>query len=148
MISVRYRLQEGITVCFDQARIPTRQPIEFKPVGLWFTPTPNDWKDWCQENEYGDAHLMQTIAFKMNIADVLLISDKEELKDFYESYKDTTRYQCEMIDWQRVAQHYSGIEIVPYLWECRYDVGLWYYAWDVASGCIWRDVIDELREST
>jgi len=40
------------------------------------------------------------------------------------------------IDWGRVAEDYSGIEIAPYLYEARMK-HMWYYGWDVASGCIW-----------
>ena len=45
-------------------------------------------------------------------------------------------YGFKMIDWVRVANDYSGIEISPYLYEARMK-HMWYYGWDVASGCIW-----------
>jgi hypothetical protein len=40
------------------------------------------------------------------------------------------------INWPKVAQDYSGIEICPYQWKFRLNY-MWYYGWDVASGCIW-----------
>ena len=41
-----------------------------------------------------------------------------------------------MIDWKKVASKYDGIEIVPYQPKARMNL-LWYYGWDIASGCIW-----------
>lgn len=49
------------------------------------------------------------------------------------------------MDWGKVAQEYSGIEICPYFEQNNlnilkdgYRVNLnWYNRWDVASGCIW-----------
>ena len=38
-------------------------------------------------------------------------------------------------DWAKVASHYDGIEICPYI-ESRRNM-TWYYGWDVASGCVW-----------
>ena len=46
------------------------------------------------------------------------------------------REEGESIDWKKVASKYDGIEINPYQFEARYQY-LWYYGWDVASGCIW-----------
>lgn len=41
-----------------------------------------------------------------------------------------------MIDWPKVAKRYGGIEITPYIYKARMT-HLWYYGWDVASGCVW-----------
>jgi len=35
-----------------------------------------------------------------------------------------------------VSKEYDGIEIAPYQWDARLSL-IWYYGWDVASGCIW-----------
>jgi hypothetical protein len=51
---------------------------------------------------------------------------------------DGTKGLDKMIDWPKVAEHYAGIEICPYLSNKRNDDDFfWYYGWDVASGCIW-----------
>ncbi len=42
------------------------------------------------------------------------------------------------INWIEVANNYSGIEIAPCQFNCRRKY-FWYYAWDVASGCIWKE---------
>ena len=42
------------------------------------------------------------------------------------------------IDWIKVSKQYSGIEINPYQHSNRYT-SMWYYGWDVASGCIWKN---------
>jgi hypothetical protein len=35
-----------------------------------------------------------------------------------------------------LTDKYDGIEINPYQFEARYQY-LWYYGWDIASGCVW-----------
>ena len=42
------------------------------------------------------------------------------------------------IIWENIARDYSGIEICPYLHNFRYTQS-WYYPWDIASGCIWKN---------
>ena len=50
-----------------------------------------------------------------------------------------------LINWPKVAEHYSGIEICPYIGKRREVT--WYYGWDVASGCVWsQQGIQELRK--
>ncbi len=44
----------------------------------------------------------------------------------------------EKIDWPRFARGRAGIEICPYQPSLRTGPGApWYFAWDVASGCVW-----------
>lgn len=86
-------------------------------------------------------------------ADLLTLKTEADFLEFNRSYK--TRYYEEDgarieglitmrgIDWPRLAREYDGIEIPSYLWQFRLHPGfLWFYGWDVASGCIWtvRDV--------
>jgi hypothetical protein len=40
------------------------------------------------------------------------------------------------INWKKVSEDYGGIEICPFL-KKRREKNVWYWAWDVASGCIW-----------
>jgi hypothetical protein len=73
-------------------------------------------------------------AFLLDIDDsrLLKINTYEDLKLFNEEYVIDNYY----VDWKRVSEKYGGIEIVPYIYEARHEM-LWYYTWDVASGCIW-----------
>ena len=42
-----------------------------------------------------------------------------------------------MSEWDTLIGQYDGIEICPYLQQFRMSNSMWYYTWDVASGCIW-----------
>ena len=43
-----------------------------------------------------------------------------------------------IINWKEVAKDYGGIEISPHLPKVIGDIDyLWYWTFDVASGCIW-----------
>jgi len=76
---------------------------------------------------------------------ILNIPDERHFEKFVKMYgvnhpadPDGTKGLDKMIDWPRVAEHYAGIEICPYLSSKRMDDdAFWYYGWDVASGCIW-----------
>jgi hypothetical protein len=41
-----------------------------------------------------------------------------------------------LIDWKKIETLYDGIEISPYQDKARYQY-MWYYGWDIESGCIW-----------
>ena len=68
---------------------------------------------------------------------VLQIKTNDEMLQFNSEYKADVYMKDagEAIDWKKVASKYGGIEINPY----QYDDAmlLWYYGWDIASGCVW-----------
>ncbi len=111
--------------------------LPYKPVGLWYA-FGTDWIDWCHHESF----LVDSIKFGYEItlepeSDVLSIKTVEELDSFSKEYTlkhSQTFFQT--IDWYRVSQDYAGIEINPYQWSRRMNLS-WYYAWDIASGCIW-----------
>ena len=73
----------------------------------------------------------------MNDYEILFITNNDDFKKFEKMYSVTTNnYGDIKIDWPKVASHYDGIEICPYLYDMRMDSD-WYYGWDVASGCVW-----------
>ena len=70
---------------------------------------------------------------------VLQIKTHMELMQFsreYQGMMSQVYRKGESIDWNKVASKYDGIEINPYQFEARYQY-LWYYGWDIASGCVW-----------
>lgn len=76
-----------------------------------------------------------------DVNSVLLISNEEDLLKFHNKFK--TNDIIISIDWPTVAKLYAGIEISPYQYNYRLKSGfIWYYGWDVASGCIWRPTND------
>lgn len=111
---------------------PEQQPDKpmAKPFGLWYS-IGTEWIDWVRMEmpQWERDH-----AFVLDIDDskLLKINTYEDLKLFNEEYGVDNYY----VDWKKVSENYGGIEITPYIYEARYEM-LWYYPWDVASGCIW-----------
>jgi hypothetical protein len=69
---------------------------------------------------------------------VLKIDTYEKLLKFNEEFSSQSAPGVSFIDWANVAKKYDGIEIVPYQTKARMNYNLlWYYGWDVASGCVW-----------
>jgi hypothetical protein len=137
--------------------LPTKFPVaqdhnEYdnsgKPLGLWYG-IGTDWLKWVEAEM---PHWRGKHFYKVYITGrVLRITNKNELLEFVGKYriraKDNPKHRQYSylldipknyeIDWKKVASRYSGIEISPYQWEFRHKF-IWYYSWDVASGCIWR----------
>ena len=112
----------------------------FKPQGLWYG-IGTSWLDWVRSEmpEWEDDHV-----FKIDVdkSKMLMIHTLEDLYSFNESFAGFDG----LIFWKLVANEYSGIEISPYMQEARYDM-MWYYSWDVASGCIWsKDAITNIEK--
>lgn len=73
----------------------------------------------------------------LDYSKILRINNEQKFRKFEETYLERTpNSSYPLINWGRVTQDYSGIEIIPYQWEFRMGSD-WYYPWDVASGCIW-----------
>jgi hypothetical protein len=77
---------------------------------------------WLGEHEY------EVILQDSNI---LILDTPKKILEFDRDYRIGQR-----IDWPRLAETHDGIEINPYQWSLRFDP-IWYYGWDVASGCVW-----------
>ena len=81
------------------------------------------------------------------------ITNDNEFEAFHSKYaEEAVKYRGGApkqysINWSAVAKDYYGIEISPYRPKYRLALGyLWYYGWDVASGCIWnKDAIRGVR---
>jgi len=110
-----------------------------KPKGLWYS-LGCEWINWL-EHEMPEWAKPQVNLLNVDYNKILLIDTDDKFKDFETEYLQTETD----IDWKRVSEEYSGIEISPYFYEYRFP-SQWYYGWDVASGCLWN--ADALRGPT
>lgn len=112
-----------------------------KPNGLWYA-IGTEWLDWIESEM---PHWKGNVLYKIEInpQSMCMIKTKEQFLNFNKKYSESRKYGVSVsdkhkdINWGRVAEDYSGIEIAPYRSEFRHKY-LWYYGWDVASGCIWK----------
>ena len=128
----------------------------WKPVGLWYS-CGSSWEDWASAVGFGGIG-EYVYEVELNVSNMLFISTADELDKFTTKYaaprsQDNSMFadrQLWNIDWEKVAQTYDGIEICPYIASRRHKY-MWYYGWDVASGCLWNKnaiVNLTLRESS
>jgi hypothetical protein len=101
-----------------------------KPRGLWYG-IGDSWKEWVLAEM---PHWLGEHTYRVNTrnANILLIQTPEQLIEFNREHARKEWY----VDWNRIAAKHEGIEINPYQWKYRHKY-LWYYGWDVASGCVW-----------
>lgn len=111
------------------AKDTVKQDNRHKPSGLWYG-IGSEWVDWVRsEVPEWEAEYMHILDVDLN--KMVVIRTYDELLSFTEAYGDEMA-----IDWGRVANDYHGIEIAPYIHKARLEL-MWYYTWDIASGCIW-----------
>ena len=120
-----------------------------KPNGLWYA-IGTEWIDWVKSEM---PHWKGDYLYKvyLNESKILTIKDEKGLEEFHNKYSFVPTYhqgkiirKYNDIDWLKVSLDYSGIEIAPYQYTYRHKF-LWYYTWDVASGCIWnKDAIKKI----
>ena len=117
-----------------------KQENRHKPKGLWVSDESDyGWKEWCNENEFGEARLKT--CYKVDIivnSNLLVISNVQELKDFTSEYAIKLYEFLFAINWEQVAKDYGGVIITPHQGTLGLGINYtWYYGWDCASGCIW-----------
>jgi len=115
---------------------PTQQSDKAfaKPTGLWYA-IGTEWIDWVR-SEMPDWEGENAFALSIDESKILKLSNLQDLQQFENLYGDGERFT--QIRWDMVAAKYGGIEISPYIYEARMNM-MWYYGWDVASGCLWGD---------
>lgn len=118
------------------------QGVNDKPNGLWYA-VGSSWIDWVKDNmpewEYDNV-----FSVELDPSKIIKLSSHDDIMEFTSRYKKNY-HGFIMIDWGKVSQDYSGIEISPYIWKARKLN--WYYTWDVASGCIWnQDAIKSIKK--
>lgn len=116
----------------------TQKPGD-KPEGFWYG-FGDAWIEWTEfaGPEYKGEYIYEV---DINGSNILQIRDYSEIEEFTKEYQFEEQIIPRIIfyiDWPRIASKYDGIEINPYIYNARLnDKFLWYYGWDVASGCIW-----------
>jgi hypothetical protein len=115
------------------------QSDSFKPIGLWYG-IELGWLDWVSSEMPYFARRYEHL-HEIKVTDkVLRLNTIGDAESFTEKYGEKKGYSVISINWERVAQDYSGIEVKdPYTWCRQYDDELgWLYPWDVPSGCVWK----------
>lgn len=126
---------------------PVKQSHAMKPRGLWYG-FGASWLEWCasEQPDWIGEHF-----YEVRLADhasVLRIESAGALQRFAHEYEAPSPVDGTYIDWPRVCSEYDAIEINPYQWSCRLQLGMtWYYGWDVASGCVWNPSIVSVSEA-
>lgn len=117
------------------------QGHDIKPKGLWYG-IDNEWLDWCEGN-MEEWIKNEIIELDVDLSKMLILETPDQLKAFSDkySYEIIPHSTIKYIDWAKIAQDYSGIEIRNYYDLKYYDQFMrwevWFMAWDVSSGCIW-----------
>ena len=119
----------------------TKLALSIKPCGLWYGFGPS-WVEWV-ESEMPEWKGKYYYKLEVNENKLIQLSTYSDIINFTEKFFDR---EPGFIKWKDVAKKYSGIEINPYVHPSKYNV-TWYYGWDVASGCIWKeDAIKSFEE--
>lgn len=149
----RNKMDNKKKIKFDKKR-KYQQVSGIKPDGFWYA----CYDDWYNFEERGDSKYIHQININSRVLtniqnknkDKLLVIDNVndfdifnsryayELRYSNDSEKEIFKYndlQNYLVDWNKVSQDYGGIQICPYL-KKRKKI-LWYYSFDVASGCVW-----------
>lgn len=112
-----------------------------KPSGLWYG-FGTSWLDWCNLEMPGWVcdYYYEIVLDQSKILTISSIEQFDQFEREFLSLSEITdnRFALRLgkINWVKVSKLYSGIEIVPYLYERRLE-SMWYYGWDCASGCVW-----------
>lgn len=142
---------------FDPHRTYSREPVgNGKPEGFWVSVVgEDDWANWCRIEDFHAESIDNPYAVILKPSANIRIIDSivklegldAELTMRLDAYQRDRRYARDY-DWDHVYRDWDGIIIAPYFWEARYGPR-WYWAWDVASGCIWNlDAIETVTKIT
>ena len=108
-----------------------------KPRGLWYE-LDHEWERWCEAEAFRTYNYRYII--EVDHTDMIVLSNQAEMVAFTKKYGTTKYINSYNINWAKVSRDFKGIEIYPYIRECRFnDITSWYYGWDVASGCVWHE---------
>ena len=129
---------------YDRFLRPIKKQYEMKPSGLWYS-VGSAWIDWCLGEQFGG---IGKYIYEIELnpkANIKFLSTAEEVFEFSQKYRRVDSFYSGMsschVDWKEVMWNYDGVEVSPYLQELRFSHNLiWYYGWDVPSGCLWRAV--------
>jgi len=125
----------------DEIRVPfrIRQESGKKPDGLWYG-LGTGWIDWVR---YEMPQWEKPNAFKLKLNESKIIKiNSDNVDDFEKKYIINTIKYLPMIDWKKISEEYSGVEV--YFSVMRKN---WLWGWDVESGCVWNsDAIIDIEK--
>lgn len=111
------------------------QKIDFKPKGLWYG-VGNSWTDWCKrEMPHWIKEYNHTI--EIGLTNVWTISSCLDLLHFGLTFKARDEIGMPVINWNKVAKDWAGIEVTNIDEILKLIPPNWFYGWDINSGCIW-----------
>lgn len=125
--------------------VPYIQELSWKPIGMWYG-IDWSWHEWCKSESFGGRG-KNDFELELDMKNILVLNSVDKIRQFAETFGEYPEWmknrpyfdgkpKDKYIDWKKVSQMYSGIEISPYQWKCRHEF-MFYYGWDVASGCVW-----------
>jgi len=132
-------------------RSTPQQTVDYKPNGLWYG-IGTSWIDWVSF-EMPSWKGKNLYKLTLSTSQMLILSTSKALKEFTLKYGKALhdfdkehKLKYLAIDWSTVSKTYGGIEIRPYQPAARHAY-IWYYPWDVASGCVWnKSVIQRITK--
>jgi hypothetical protein len=110
---------------------PEEQGNRYKPNGTWYS-LGQYWANWLSDemphwwNDYNKIYMLE-----LDYSKILRINNIQKMRNFIDEYEN----EESGVNWRKVAERYSGIEIIPMIWISNSNP--WYSTWDVPSGCIW-----------
>lgn len=125
-----------------------------KPEGLWFSAGDGEdgWRSWCLIERFHTHRLgyRTELKFKRS-ARILRIKSASGIDRITRAYgvepgwastlpnrtARARRWRVIDVRWKEIAKQYDAIIIAPYIYQRRLAGPMWYYTWDVASGCVW-----------
>lgn len=115
---------------------PSEDAPPGKPNGLFYAGE-DQWIDWCVNNMPGWIE-GERYLYEIEVRDhrILQLDTSEKIQRFHRRYVDGD-YGFD-VSWGRVDDDWSGIEMMPYIYQHRMDY-MWYNGWDVPSGAVWHE---------
>ncbi len=143
------RLREGTfllspypSIQFENTPQSSETCIFNKPNGLWYSVGDGWFRVVLDRTNRLYRYLYR---IDIDLTDMMVIRNEKDIIEFTKIFgSPSSGYPfdefgiSDAIDWKMVAKTYTGIEIAPYIHSNSIRMNwVWYYGWDVASGCIW-----------
>ena len=127
---------------------PQKGLVFGKPDGLWYG-FGDSWVNFVKYEFDPETFKTKKWGYKVypNPDKIITLRTHNDVFDFVNKYlnRNPIRRDEYDIDWNKVSQDYSGIEIPTYSelgmrgwWEEDKMRYFWLYPWDVPSGCVWK----------
>lgn len=112
----------------------SQRPMDIKPDGIWYA-LGGDWSDFAELIGLTGTGTQYVYEIEVDYSKVLKLDSVQKVIDFSEKYS-AAMHGLPLINWQAVAEDWSGVEFSPYFRQIRMKL-MWYASVDVPSGCVW-----------